>query len=181
MTKRLEARVGVERLVVDAIIEVDPPRAEAALKLKSESPSAKVYANTVILPDVKSFAEKVKNGNLTAPTYVTLIVSPWPNHNDCNLTHRAIFVATPPAFRGGLKSPRDLELQLIEHFPSTPIFLEKPVATGAPWEESIGEAYEVAKRLKAEHKGIISIGYVLRYLKASQIIKKIIEENNLHV
>lgn len=71
---------------------------------------------------------------------------------------RAIFVATPPAFRGGLTSPRDLELQLNAHFPEIPIFLEKPVATGAPWQESVGEAKEVAKRLEAGHKGVISIG-----------------------
>lgn len=68
MTKRLEAKVGSERLVVDAIVEVDPPRAEAALKLKAESPNAKVYANTVILPDVQAFAAKVKNGEIAAPT-----------------------------------------------------------------------------------------------------------------
>ena len=70
----------------------------------------------------------------------------------------AIFVATPPAFRGGLSSPRDLELQLNAAFPDVPIFLEKPVATGAPWEESVGEAKEVARRLTANHKGVISIG-----------------------
>lgn len=78
---------------------------------------------------------------------------------DClDVNNRAIFVATPPAFRGGLSSPRDLELQLNANFPDVPIFLEKPVATGAPWEESVGEAKEVARRLAANHKGVISIG-----------------------
>lgn len=67
MTKRLEAKVG-SRLIVDAIIEVDPPRAEAALKLKAESPSAKYYEKTVILPDVKAFVEKVNKGEIVKPT-----------------------------------------------------------------------------------------------------------------
>ena len=85
---------------------------------------------------------------------VYLTVTLFSTHTD----PRAIFVATPPAFRGGLTSPRDLELQLNAHFPEIPIFLEKPVATGAPWQESVGEAKEVAKRLEAGHKGVISIG-----------------------
>jgi len=67
MTKRLEAKVG-SRLIVDAIIEVDPPRAEAALKLKAESPSAKYYEKTVILPDVKAFVDKVNKGEIVKPT-----------------------------------------------------------------------------------------------------------------
>ena len=70
---------------------------------------------------------------------------------------RVICVATPPFVRGGLSSPRDLELQLISHFPDAHIFLEKPVATGAEWERSVGEAKEVGKILR-NHRGIISIG-----------------------
>jgi len=53
-------------------------------------------------------------------------------------TRRAIFVATPPLFRGGLSSPRDLEVKLNRLFPNAGIFLEKPVATGTPWENSVG-------------------------------------------
>jgi len=33
-------------------------------------------------------------------------------------TRRAIFVATPPLFRGGLSSPRDLEVKLNRLFPN---------------------------------------------------------------
>ena len=69
MTKRLEAKVG-PRLSVDAIIEVDPPRAEDALKKKRDSPSAKAYENTIILQDVKAFVEKVKAGEMVKPTFV---------------------------------------------------------------------------------------------------------------
>ena len=66
-------------------------------------------------------------------------------------------MATPPAVRGGLSSPRDLELQIMENFPQANIFLEKPVATGAPWQQSIEEAKEVGRRLKA-HQGVVSVG-----------------------
>ena len=76
-------------------------------------------------------------------------------------THpRAIFIATPPMFRGGLSQSNNLELQLTALFPEANIFLEKPVATGAPWEQSVGEAKEVGGRLEAGHKGVISVGCV---------------------
>lgn len=72
MTKRLEAKVG-SRLSVDAIIEVDPPRAEAALHKKRDSASAKAYEKTIILPDVKAFVEKVKSGEIVQPTFVPFL------------------------------------------------------------------------------------------------------------
>lgn len=67
MTKRLETRVG-SRLRVAAIIEVDPPRAEAALKGKLSNPAVKAsYEGTVILPSVAAFKEKVDSGELKNP------------------------------------------------------------------------------------------------------------------
>jgi hypothetical protein len=50
------------------VIEVDPPRAEAALKLKRDGPNKKAYEDTVIINNVKAFAEKVKSGELAHPT-----------------------------------------------------------------------------------------------------------------
>lgn len=67
MTKRLETRVG-SRLRVAAIIEVDPPRAEAALKQKLADPSIKAsYEGTVILSSIAAFKEKVDSGELKTP------------------------------------------------------------------------------------------------------------------
>jgi len=108
--------------------------------------------------------------------------------------YRAIFVATPPQFRGGLQSFNDIEVQLDQLFPDAHIFLEKPVATGSEAEKSIEEAKKVGEMLK-KHKGNVSIGYVslsvsrqmlifryvLRYLAAVKMMKKIIEDNNLTV
>jgi len=105
------------------------------------------------LRDLTHFLPSLKAIRVRCPLYTSQ--SPTLQHPT---DPRAIFVATPPAFRGGLTSPRDLELQLNAHFPEIPIFLEKPVATGAPWQESVGEAKEVAKRLEAGHQGVISIG-----------------------
>lgn len=74
------------------------------------------------------------------------------------LSGRAIFVATPPLFRGGLSSPRDLEVKLNKLFPNSAIFLEKPVATGTPWETSVEDAKSVGRMLETQHKGVVSVG-----------------------
>jgi len=63
----LETRVG-DRLRVAAIIEVDPPRAEAALKQKLADPKIKAYyENTVILSSISAFKTKVDAGELKSP------------------------------------------------------------------------------------------------------------------
>lgn len=160
ISRRLETRVG-DRLRVQAIIEVDPPRAEACLKQKLADPKIKAaYENTVILSSIADFKSKVDAGELKNP--------------------KAIFVATPPQFRGGLQSFNDIEVQLDQLFPDAHIFLEKPVATGSEAEKSIEEAKKVGEMLK-KHQGNVSIGYVLRYLAAVKMMKKIIEDNNLTV
>jgi len=93
-----------------------------------------------------------------------------------------------------LQSFNDIEVQLDQLFPDAHIFLEKPVATGSEAEKSIEEAKKVGEMLK-KHKGNVSIGYVslsthshkliiryvLRYLSAVKMMKKIIEDNNLTV
>nr|XP_031861360.1 uncharacterized protein CI109_003332 [Kwoniella shandongensis]KAA5528432.1 hypothetical protein CI109_003332 [Kwoniella shandongensis] len=160
MTARLERKLGA-RLKVDAVIETNPPRAEAALAKKRESVAKDVYQNSVILASVEEFREKVNSGDAKEP--------------------RAIFVATPPLFRGGLQPINNLEIKLNQLFPNAAIFLEKPVATGVPYEQSVGDAKEVGRLLATKHKAPVGIGYVLRYLKAVQEMKRIIEDNNLTV
>ncbi|WWC58750.1 uncharacterized protein I303_101294 [Kwoniella dejecticola CBS 10117] len=160
IAKRAEVKLGA-RLRVDAVIEVDPKRAEAALKIKSDGPHKASYENTKILPSVAEFKKLVEEDKAPEP--------------------RAIFVATPPTVRGSTLPGKDLEIQLNRAFPNVAIFFEKPVATGQPWEESVGEALKVSDYLKANHRAPISIGYVLRYLKIVQQVKKIIQENNLTV
>ncbi|WVQ97323.1 hypothetical protein IAU59_004434 [Kwoniella sp. CBS 9459] len=160
LTRRIEAKLG-PRLKVDAVIEVNPPRAEEALKIKRDSFVKDAYKDTVILPSLQEFRNRVDEGKAKEP--------------------RAILVATPPIVRGGLQKHNDLEVQLNKLFPNAAIFLEKPVATGTPFEQSVGEAIKVGQMLEKEHKPPVSVGYVLRYLKAVQEMKKIIKENNLTV
>lgn len=60
-------------------------------------------------------------------------------------------------FRGSTKAGRDVELQILKHFPGVPLFIEKPVATGT--EEEIQDAHAVAKAIK-ESNAICSVGCV---------------------
>ncbi|ADV21110.1 NAD binding dehydrogenase [Cryptococcus gattii Ru294] len=160
ISSRLEKRLG-PRLKVDAVIDINGPRAETALTEKRKSFVHEAYANTVVLPDVEEFKRRVSIGEAQEP--------------------RAVFVATPPIFRGGLGSQNNLEIKLNELFPNAAIFLEKPVATGVPAEQSIGEAKAVGAMLATQHNAPVSVGYVLRYLNAVREMKKIIEENNLTI
>ena len=56
-----------------------------------------------------------------------------------------------------------------------PTFKEKPVSTGA-----VDQTFEVAKMLE-RNGSLVSVGYMLRYLKVVQKMKQIIAENDLHV
>lgn len=58
---------------------------------------------------------------------------------------RAVFVGSPPMFRGTTRPGRDIELQILRHFPGTALFIEKPIATGP--EEEIQEAFKVSQAL----------------------------------
>jgi len=90
----------------------------------------------------------------------------------------AIIVGSPPMFRGSLKSGKDIEIKILKNFPGVALFIEKPITTG-PFEH-IQDGYQIAKMI-ADAKTICSVGYMLRYLKAVQMMKKIIKDNNLTV
>ncbi|EJT52848.1 hypothetical protein A1Q1_00753 [Trichosporon asahii var. asahii CBS 2479] len=76
---------------------------------------------------------------------------------------RAIVVGCPPAYRGGVTKGTDLELTLIKLFPTVPYFIEK-----------------VAQSL-LKNGNVVSVGYMLRYLRCVQKMKQIIHDNNLTV
>jgi predicted dehydrogenase len=87
-----------------------------------------------------------------------------------------IFLCSPPHFRGTITPGRDLETQLISAFGSSPIiFCEKPVSTARPH-----EPLKAAERLQSSGN-IVSVGYMLRYLKAVQKAKQVIQQNNITV
>ncbi|PWN95934.1 hypothetical protein FA09DRAFT_322087 [Tilletiopsis washingtonensis] len=149
---RLEHKLG-PRLKVVALIDPGKARADAALKVKRESFVLSAYKDTVVYPNFGEFVKNMK-----------------PEQRP-----RAIWVGSPPAFRGRESAGRDLEQTLIEAFPDVAIFIEKPVSTGP-----VDEAMNIAEKLK-QSGNIVSVGYMLRYLKVVQKMKQILEENNLKV
>ena len=111
------------------------------------------YKDTVVYPTFKDYMASV-----CAETYP-----------------HAVWVGSPPAFRGGTEPGRNLEQLLTAGLPNVPLFIEKPVSTGA-----VDQTFEVAKMLE-QNGSLVSVGYMLRYLKVVQKMKQIIAENDLHV
>lgn len=68
---------------------------------------------------------------------------------------RAFVVGSPPMFRGTTQPGRDIELQILKHFPGVALFIEKPIATGA--QSEIQEAFTVARHIM-ESNTVCSVG-----------------------
>lgn len=161
------------RLKVVALIDPAIDRATAVLQKKCDSFVVSAYQDTRVYKTLDDF---VKN--------MTLRERP-----------RAIIIGSPPMFRGCLQPGKDVEVQILKHFPGVAMFIEKPIATG-PY-QYLQDGFQIAKMI-TETKTICSVGYMLsalqrptvtnpklrymlRYLKAVQFMKQIIEENNLTV
>jgi len=131
-------------------------RATSVLQKKCDSFVVSAYQDTRVF---KTFEDFVKN------------MSPRDRPH-------AIIVGSPPMFRGSTKPGRDIELQILKHFPGVAMFIEKPIATGS--EDEISDGFIIAKMIE-DSNTICSVGYMLRYLKAVQMMKQIIDENGLIV
>ncbi|KAI0926643.1 hypothetical protein AcV5_007380 [Taiwanofungus camphoratus] len=84
-------------------------------------------------------------------------------------------VGAPPFVRGTDLPGQDLELQLARTFPQCALFVEKPVSSGPE-----DACWRVASEL--QRKAIlVGVGYMLRYSRAVQKMKQIIEDNKLVV
>lgn len=66
ISRRLESRLG-SRLKVGGVIEVNPARADAALRLKRESSAADSYDKAVVLNNVREYRSKVDAGQAAEP------------------------------------------------------------------------------------------------------------------
>ncbi|KDR81552.1 hypothetical protein GALMADRAFT_239573 [Galerina marginata CBS 339.88] len=152
---RLEHKLG-RRLKVVALIDPATERAISVLKMKCDSFVVSAYQDTRVF---KTFDDFVRN--MTPKDRPRIIV-----------------IGSPPMFRGSTQPGRDIELQILKHFPGVAIFVEKPIATGP--QEEIDDGFKIAKMID-ESNTICSVGYMLRYLKAVQMMKKIIDENQLTV
>ena len=123
------------------------------LQTKCQSFVLSAYKDTVVYPTFKDYMASV-----SAETYP-----------------HAVWVGSPPAFRGGTEPGRNLEQLLTAGLPNVPLFIEKPVSTGA-----VDQTFEVAKMLE-RNGSLVSVGYMLRYLKVVQKMKQIIADNHLRV
>ncbi|KAF8902080.1 putative oxidoreductase C terminal-domain-containing protein [Gymnopilus junonius] len=152
---RLEHKLG-PRLKVVALVDPNVERAKSVLEKKCDSFVVSAYQNTRVF---KTFEEFVRGMSRKERPH-------------------AVIIGSPPMFRGSTKPGRDIELQILEHLPGVAIFVEKPIATGP--EDEIVDGLQIAKRIE-DAKTICSVGYMLRYLKAVQMMKQIINENQLTV
>ncbi|CAL1704541.1 unnamed protein product [Somion occarium] len=152
---RFEHKLG-PRLKVVALIDPAIERATTVLQKKCESFVRSAYENTRVFKTLEDYV----------------------NSFDRKSPPQAFVVGSPPMFRGTTKPGRDIEIQILNHFPNVALFIEKPVTTGPS--EEIEEAFKVAKFI-SDKGTITSVGYMLRYLKAVQMMKQIIDDNNLTV
>ncbi|WRT66398.1 uncharacterized protein IL334_003354 [Kwoniella shivajii] len=153
-SKRLEQHLG-QRLNVVGLIDMNKERAESVLTIKRADASVKAgYENTKVFTSLKEAGEALKGDEVP---------------------HLAI-IGFQPTSRGSTKPDHDNELELIRLFPKVGLFVEKPLSDISDFKD----VEEVGRRLK-ENGNVTSVGYMLRYLKAAQEIKKIIDENKLTV
>ena len=132
MYSRRDSKLG-PRLKVVALIDPAVDRAQAVLQKKCDSFVVSAYQNTRIFKSLDDFVRHMSERDRP----------------------RVVVVGSPPMFRGSMKPGRDVEMQILEHFPGVPMFIEKPIATGN--EEEISEAFEVSKAIK-EKRVICSVG-----------------------
>ncbi|GJE89804.1 Gfo/Idh/MocA family oxidoreductase [Phanerochaete sordida] len=152
---RFEHKLG-PRFKLIALIDPWLENAEKRLNAKRETFVRSAYEDTKVY---KNFEEFVQN-------------------KTPNMVPNAFVIGSPPMFRGTKQAGKDVELQILKHFPGVPLFVEKPVATGP--KEELTQVIEVGKAI-TQSNTICSVGYMLRYLRATQMMKKIIEDNNLTI
>ncbi|KAL7424040.1 hypothetical protein Q5752_001625 [Cryptotrichosporon argae] len=151
---RLEHKLG-PRLKVTALIDPNESRARAVLDAKCASFVESAYKDTKIFKTIEDYSADLKKQKAADP--------------------HAIVIGCPPAYRGGTTKGTDLEVQLLHHFPKVAYFVEKPVGTGTV------EAAKQVTDLLVKNGNVVSVGYMLRYLRCVQKMKQIIHENNLTV
>ncbi|QRW27420.1 hypothetical protein RhiXN_02015 [Rhizoctonia solani] len=149
---RFEHKLG-PRLKVVALIDPALDRASAVLQKKRDSFVVSAYQNTKMYKTIDDFAKSMT-----------------PEEKP-----RAIIVGSPPHWRGSDLPGRNLEIKLLEYFPGVAFFIEKPVSTGPHT-----TALDISRRI-TEAGNVCSVGYMLRYLKAVQMMKQIIEDKELVV
>lgn len=135
LSQSVPSKLG-RRLKVVALIDPAIDRATAVLQKKCDSFVVSAYQDTRVYKTLDDFVK-----NMT------------PKERP-----RAIIIGSPPMFRGSLQPGRDVEMQILKHFPGVAMFVEKPIATGSY--EHAQDGYVIAKMI-TETKTICSVGYVI--------------------
>ncbi|KLO18898.1 hypothetical protein SCHPADRAFT_92608 [Schizopora paradoxa] len=159
---RLEQTLGA-RLKVVALVDPDVKRCEETLKRKHATDAFRSYKDTLIYSNLEELFHN-RSENLDLPR--------WSLH--------AIIIGIPPYFRGSSTQCRNTELKVIRHFPGVPLFIEKPVSVPEVGESDILGVFTIANAVR-QNTAVCSVAYMLRYLKAVQMMKQIIEEKHLTI
>lgn len=139
----LRSKLG-PRLKVIAVIDPSVERAQAALQRKCDSFVVSAYQETQIFRTFDDFVAANSEPNAHKPL--------------------AFLIGSPPMFRGSTTPGRDVEMQILKHFPGVPFFVEKPVATGP--EPELQDLLCVSKAIK-DSKALCSVGCVVLRINLS--------------
>ena len=131
-SRSLYSKLG-PRLKVVALIDPNIERASSVLYKKRETFVRSAYENTRIFKTLEDYVQSM-----------------LPRDRP-----RAVIVGSPPMFRGTTKPARDIELQILSHFPGVALFIEKPIATGP--EDEIAEAFKVSQAI-VDSGAVCSVG-----------------------
>lgn len=145
---RLEHKLQT-RLRVVGIIDPVKERAEGVLAIKCSSFVKSAYENARLCKNLDEFVATMTPGEKP----------------------HAIVVGSPAKFHGSNLPGQDLELQCLKHFPDAALFVEKPISC-AP----VPACYALADILD-EKKAVVSVGYMLRYLRVIQQMQRIIAQS----
>ncbi|WWD17283.1 hypothetical protein CI109_101723 [Kwoniella shandongensis] len=151
-SKRLEQKLG-SRLNVVGLIDRDLKRAEDVLTIKRADANVQTgYEKTKVFSSIAEAASGLTGDDVP---------------------HLAV-LGFQPNTRGATIPGHNNEIELVRSFPNIALLVEKPISDL----DDFAEVEAVAKELKGT---ITSVGYMLRYLKAVQEMKKIIDDNKLTV
>ncbi|EJD39652.1 hypothetical protein AURDEDRAFT_116074 [Auricularia subglabra TFB-10046 SS5] len=152
---RFEKKLG-DRFRMLAVVDPNLPRVHQTIATKRADPA-------------------VRHAYLNTEVYGTLddLIAAYKGKED---TIRVFVIGLPPAFRGGVTTGTDFELRVSKAFPNAHLFIEKPVSTS-----SLEDAFKVGEILSKNIPRIVSVGYMMRYLRAVSHVKKIVDEQKLTV
>lgn len=139
------------------MVDPDLSRAESQIAAKLINPETHAaWAGATVFPNVPHAAAALE------AHHVTLIV------NGC-----------PPPFRGTTLKGKDLDLQLLRHFPDVRgLLIEKPISSSDPAQVDLETVAASIRQWQAK-PSVLSVGYMLRYLSPVAKIRSVLAEHKL--